>query len=80
MVLSWQQYYELHKDDGDINEIATQYNMYIYQNEEQYDVELIRKLGNNNRFNNNRFILQEGPYNYIILQEGINEYGILQEV
>ena len=74
MMLSWQKYYELHKGEGSINEIAAQYNMYVYQNEEQYDVELIRKMGSNSNF-----ILQEEPYNYIILQEGKNEYGILQE-
>jgi len=74
MVMDWSTYYKENKHIGDINEIATQYNMYVYQNQEQYDAELIRKLGNTNRF-----ILQEEPYNYIILQEGVNEYGILQE-
>jgi hypothetical protein len=74
MVLSWQKYYEKFKHIGDINEVAAQYNMYVYQNQEQYDEELIRKMGNNSRY-----ILQEEPYNYIILQEGKNEYGILQE-
>lgn len=74
MVLSWQKYYEKFKHIGDINEVAAQYNMYVYQNQEQYDEELIRKMGNNSRY-----ILQEEPYNYIILQEGQNEYGILQE-
>lgn len=74
MVMDWSTYYKENKHIGDINEIATQYNMYVYQNQEQYDAELIRKLGNTNRF-----ILQEELYNYIILQEGVNEYGILQE-
>ena len=74
MVMDWSTYYKENKHIGDINEIATQYNMYVYQNQEQYDSELIRKLGNTNRF-----ILQEELYNYIILQEGVNEYGILQE-
>ena len=72
--MDWSTYYKENKHIGDINEIATQYNMYVYQNQEQYDSELIRKLGNTNRF-----ILQEGISNYIILQEGVNEYGILQE-
>ena len=72
MVLSWQQYYDLNKHNGDINEIASQYNMYVYQNEEQYDAELIRKMGTNN------MILQENSYT--ILQEGDNEYGLLQEI
>tara|TARA_R110002124_G_scaffold209408_1_gene375959 strand:+ start:89 stop:310 length:222 start_codon:yes stop_codon:yes gene_type:complete len=72
--MDWSTYYKENKHIGDINEIATQYNMYVYQNQEQYDSELIRKLGNTNRF-----ILQEELYNYIILQEGVNEYGILQE-
>jgi len=74
MVLSWQKYYELNKHIGNINEVAAQYNMYVYQNEEQYDVEMIRKMGNDSKF-----ILQEEKYNYILLQEGVNEYGILQE-
>ena len=71
-VLGWQQYYDLNKHNGDINEIASQYNMYVYQNEEQYDAELIRKMGTNN------MILQENSYT--ILQEGDNEYGLLQEI
>jgi hypothetical protein len=48
--------------------------MYVYQNQEQYDIELTRKMGNTNKF-----IMQEGISNYIILQEGVNEYGLLQE-
>jgi hypothetical protein len=74
MVMDWSTYYRENKHIGDINEVAAQYNMYVYQNQEQYDVELIRKMGNNSNF-----ILQEEPYNYIILQEGKHEYGILQE-
>jgi len=74
MVMDWSTYYKENKHIGDINEIATQYNMYVYQNQEQYDAELIRKSGNTDRF-----ILQEEPYNYSILQEGKHEYGILQE-
>ena len=74
MVLSWQKYYELNKHIGNINEVAAQYNMYVYQNEEQYDIELIRKMGRDSWF-----ILQEGISNYIILQEGQNEYGLMQE-
>ena len=73
-MMNWHTYYKLHKDGGTINEIVAQYNMYVYQNEEQYDVEMIRKMGNDSKF-----ILQEEPYNYILLQEGVNEYGILQE-
>ena len=72
MILNWQKYYELHKDSGNINEIAAQYNMYVYQNEEQYDAELIRKMGLYGMF-----ILQENGY--ILLQEGFNEYGLIQE-
>ena len=72
MVLTWQQYYDLHKDNGNINEIASQYNMYVYQNEEQYDVELIRKMGTN------IMILQENGYT--LIQEGEHEYGLLQEI
>ena len=71
-MLSWQKYYELHRGEGSINEIAAQYNMYVYQNEEQYDVELIRKLGNNGLF-----ILQENGD--ILLQEGFHQYGLMQE-
>ena len=72
MVLTWQQYYDLHKDNGNINEIASQYNMYVYQNEEQYDAELIRKMGTN------IMILQENGYT--LIQEGEHQYGLLQEV
>lgn len=72
MVLTWQQYYDLHKDNGNINEIASQYNMYVYQNEEQYDAELIRKMGTN------IMILQENGYT--LIQEGEHEYGLLQEI
>lgn len=72
MVLSWQKYYDKHKNLGDINEIAAQYNMYVYQSEEQYNAELIRKLGNTDKF-----ILQENGY--ILLQEGFHEYGLYQE-
>ena len=74
MILSWQQYYELNKHTGNVNEVATQYNMYLLQNENIYDDDMIRKLGGDSMF-----ILQEEPYNYIILQEGFDEYGILQE-
>jgi hypothetical protein len=73
MMLNWQRYYELHKHLGNINEIVAQYNMYVYQNEEQYDAELIRKAGNSGLF-----ILQE-KNGYVILQEGKHEYGLLQE-
>jgi hypothetical protein len=73
-MMNWHTYYKLHKDSGTINEIVMQYNMYVYQNEEQYDVEMIRKMGSDFKF-----ILQEEKYNYILLQEGVNEYGILQE-
>lgn len=62
----------MNKHLGDINEIAAQYNMYVYQNEEQYNAELIRRLGNTDKF-----ILQENGY--IILQEGFHEYGLYQE-
>ena len=72
MVLSWQEYYNLNKHRGSINEVAAQYNMYVYQNEEQYDAELIRKKGAG------IFILQE-ENGYAILQEGEHEYGLLQE-
>jgi len=72
MILTWQQYYDLNKHNGDINEIASQYNMYVYQNEEQYDAELIRKMGTN------IMILQENGYT--IIQEGEYEYGLLQEI
>ena len=72
MMLNWQKYYELHKHLGSINEIVAQYNMYVYQNEEQYDAELIRKMGNSDKF-----ILQENGY--VILQEGKHEYGLWQE-
>lgn len=72
MVLSWKQYYDLNKDKGTINEIAAQYNMYVYQNEEQYYAELIRRNGNGDLF-----ILQESGH--ILLQEGINQFGLLQE-
>ena len=72
MVLTWQQYYDLHKDNGNINEIASQYNMYVYQSQEQYDVELIRKMGIN------IMILQENGYT--LIQEGEHEYGLLQEI
>jgi len=72
MVLSWQQYYDLNKHNGDINEIASQYNMYVYQNEEQYDAELIRKMGTN------IMILQENGYT--LIQEGEHQYGLLQEI
>ena len=71
-MLNWQKYYELHKHLGNINEIVAQYNMYVYQNEEQYDAELIRKMGNSDKF-----ILQENGY--VILQEGKHEYGLWQE-
>ena len=74
MIMDWSTYYKENKHIGNINEIATQYNMYVYQNQEQYDIELTRKMGNTNKF-----IMQEGISNYIILQEGVNEYGILQE-
>ena len=72
--MEWSTYYKKHKHTGDINVVTTQYNMYVYQNQEQYDIELTRKMGNTNKF-----IMQEGISNYIILQEGVNEYGILQE-
>jgi hypothetical protein len=72
MVLTWQQYYDLNKHNGDINEIASQYNMYVYQNEEQYDAELIRKMGTN------IMILQENGYT--LIQEGEHQYGLLQEI
>ena len=72
MVLSWQEYYAMNKHNGSINEIASQYNMYVYQNQEQYDAELIRKMGNSDMF-----ILQESGE--VLIQEGVNEYGLLQE-
>ena len=72
MVLTWQQYYNLHKDSGNINEIASQYNMYVYQNQEQYDAELIRKMGTN------IMILQENGY-ALIQEIGEHQYGLLQE-
>jgi len=72
MVLTWQQYYDLHKDSGNINEITSQYNMYVYQNQEQYDAELIRKMGTN------IMILQENGYT--LIQEGEHQYGLLQEI
>jgi hypothetical protein len=74
MVLSWQKYYELNKHTGNVNEVATQYNMYLMQTENIYYEEMIHKVGGDSMF-----ILQEGISNYVILQEGKNEYGILQE-
>ena len=74
MVLSWQKYYELNKHTGNVNEVATQYNMYLMQNENIYDDEMIRMMGSESMF-----ILQEGISNYVILQEGKDEYAILQE-
>jgi hypothetical protein len=70
-MLTWQQFYELNKDSGMLNEIVAQYNMYVYQSEEQENAELIRKLGE--QF----FIMQENGYT--LLQEGINQYAYLQE-
>jgi hypothetical protein len=71
-MLTWQQFYEINKNTGMmLNEIVMQYNMYVYQNEEQENVELIRKLGE--QF----FIMQENGYT--LLQEGINQYALLQE-
>lgn len=70
-MLTWQQFYELNKDTGMLNEIVAQYNMYVYQNEAQESAELIRKLGE--QF----FIMQENGYT--LLQEGVNQYAYLQE-
>jgi hypothetical protein len=72
MVMDWSTYYRENKHIGDINEVAAQYNMYVYQNQEQYDAELIRKMGTN------IMILQENGYT--LIQEGEHQYGLLQEV
>ena len=72
MVMNWQKYYELNKHIGNINEIAAQYNMYVYQNEEHYNIEEIRKMGNGDLF-----ILTETAD--VMIMEGLNEYGLLQE-
>ena len=71
MVLSWQEYYDANKNNGNINEIVSQYNMYVYQNQQQYEAELIRKMGTN------IMLLQENGY--ALIQEGENQYGLLQE-
>ncbi len=71
MILSWQQFYEMNKNIGNVNEIAAQYNMYVFQNEEQYRSEFIRGSGGD------RYILLEDGS--ILLQEGLNEYALLQE-
>jgi hypothetical protein len=70
--MDWSTYYRENKHIGDINEVAAQYNMYVYQNQEQYDAELIRKMGTN------IMILQENGYT--LIQEGEHQYGLLQEV
>lgn len=72
MILGWQEYYAMNKNNGSINEIAAQYNMYVYQNQQQYDAELIRKMGTN------IMLLQENGY--ALIQEGEHQYGLLQEI
>ena len=71
--MTWFEFYNKNKHIGNINEVVTQYNMYVYQNKEQYEVELIRKSGNSDMF----ILLENG---YILLQEGFNQYGLLQEI
>lgn len=71
MIMDWQEYYLMNKNAGSINEIAAQYNMYVYQNQQQYDTELIRKNGGN------IMLLQENGY--ALIQEGEHQYGLLQE-
>lgn len=71
MILSWQQFYELNKHNGNVNEITAQYNMYVYQNEEKYRSEFIKGSGGD------EYILLENGF--IILLEGRNDYALIQE-
>ena len=71
-MLDWGSFYRKYSDKRSLNEIITDYNRYVYENEVQMNMEFIRKLGNGSSF-----LIQENGY--LIEQETYVRYGILIE-
>lgn len=73
-MLSWQDFYICNKDSGKpINEIVSTYNLYVFQNQTEWEMEQARR-----RLGENFYLLQENSYP--LLQEGTNQHAFILDL